>query len=292
MTKSEMSNFKTVVTSEHKLFDLHLKETFGYRDLIMLFVKRNFVADYKQTILGPAWAIINPLFNTFVFAIVFGGLAGLTTADVGGDYILPSFLFYLSGNICWSYFSTTLNQTSNTFIQNSGTMGKVYYPRLVAPVSTAFSGLISFGIQIVMFFIVWAFYLIRGNSSISATPKLLLLPLCVIQMMILATGIGIIVSALTTKYRDLVKLVSLVLAVWRYFSPVAYGLQLVPEKYMFLYMAVNPFSSVVTSFRYFAFGFGYFDWTTYLISWGLSFVLFFIGLILFSRIERTFMDTI
>ena len=292
MTKQEMSQFKTVATAEHKLFDLHLKETFGYRDLIFLFVKRNFVADYKQTILGPRWAIINQLFNTFVFAIVFGGLAGLTTADIPGDYVLPSFLFYLSGNICWSYFSTTLNQTSNTFIQNSGTMGKVYYPRLVAPVSTAFSGLISFGIQIVMFFLVWAFYLVFKDTSIVVTYRLLFLPLCVIQMMILATGIGIIVSALTTKYRDLVKLVSLALAVWRYFSPVAYGLQLVPEKYMFLYMAVNPFSSIVTSFRYFVLGFGYFDWVTYLISWGISILLFFIGLILFSRIERTFMDTI
>ena len=291
MTKKEMSNFKTVTTAEHKLFDLHLKETFKYRDLIMLFVKRNFIADYKQTILGPLWAIINPLFNTFVFALVFGELAGLTTADIPGDYLVPSFLFYLSGNICWSYFSTTLNQTSNTFIQNSGTMGKVYYPRLVAPVSTAISGLISFGIQIVMFFIVWGYYLIAGGTSIVATPRLLLLPLCVIQMMISATGFGIIISALTTKYRDLVKLVSLLLAVWRYFSPVAYGLQLVPEKYQFVYM-LNPFSSIVTSFRYFVFGFGYFDIVTYLISWAVSIALFFVGLILFSRIERTFMDTI
>lgn len=292
MTKQEMERFKTVTTSEHKVFDLHLKETFSYRDLIMLFVKRNFVADYKQTILGPLWAIINPLFNTFVFAFVFGELAGLTISDVPGDYVVPSFLFYLSGNICWSYFSTTLNQTSNTFIQNSATMGKVYYPRLVAPVSTAISGLISFGIQLVMFFLVWLFYLIFGNTSMLVTPKLLLLPLCVLQMMILATGFGIIVSAMTTKYRDLIKLVALLLQVWRYFSPVAYGLQLVPEKYLFLYMAVNPFSSVVTTFRYAVFGFGYFDIATYLISWGLSLVLFFIGVVLFSRIERTFMDTV
>lgn len=292
MTKQEMESFKTVTTSEHKVFDLHLKETFSYRDLIMLFVKRNFVADYKQTILGPLWAIINPLFNTFVFAFVFGELAGLTIADIPGDYVIPSFLFYLSGNICWSYFSTVLNQTSNTFIQNSATMGKVYYPRLVAPVSTAISGLISFGIQLVMFFLVWLFYLIFGNTSMMVTPKLLLLPLCVLQMMILATGFGIIISALTTKYRDLIKLVALLLQVWRYFSPVAYGLQLVPEKYLFLYMAVNPFSSIVTTFRYAVFGFGYFEIGSYLISWGISLILFFIGLVLFSRIERTFMDTV
>ena len=291
MTKQEMSEFKTVATSEHKLFDLHLKETFGYRDLIMLFVKRNFVADYKQTILGPLWAIINPLFNTFVFAIVFGEMAGLTIADIPGDYLVPSFLFYLSGNICWSYFSTTLNQTSNTFISNSGTMGKVYYPRLVAPVSTAISGLISFGIQMAMFFLMWLFFLFFGGTSMVVTPKLLLLPLCVLQMMILSTGFGIIVSSLTTKYRDLVKLVSLLLQVWRYFSPVAYGLQLVPERFQFFYM-LNPFSTIVTTFRYAVFGFGYFDIATYLINWVTSLVLFFIGLILFSRIERTFMDTI
>lgn len=291
MTKSEMSQFKTVASSEHKLFDLHLKETFKYRDLIFLFVKRNFVADYKQTILGPVWAIINPLFNTFVFAIVFGGLAGLTTADVAGDYILPSFLFYLSGNICWSYFSTTLSQTSNTFIVNSATMGKVYYPRLVAPVSTAFSGLISFTIQMVMFFLVWGYYMIFDETSMVITPLMLLLPLCVIQMMIVSAGLGIIISALTTKYRDLVKAVDLLLAVWRYFSPVAYGLMLVPEKYQFLYM-LNPFSTIVTSFRYFMFGFGYFDIVSYLISWGISIAFFFIGLVLFSRIERTFMDTV
>ncbi|MBR6918016.1 MAG: ABC transporter permease [Clostridia bacterium] len=291
MTKNEMSGFRSVSTSEHKLFDLHIKETLKYRDLIMLFVKRNFIADYKQTILGPLWAIINPLFNTFVFAFIFGELAGLTTADVPGDYLLPSFLFYLSGNICWSYFSSTLNATSNTFISNSGTMGKVYYPRLVAPVSTAFSGLISFGIQIVMFFMVWGYHLIAGGTSISVTPKLLLLPLCILQMMILSTGFGIIISALTTKYRDLVKLVALLLSVWRYFSPVAYGLQLVPEKHQFLYM-LNPFSSIVTTFRYSMFGFGYFDIASYLISWAISLTLFFIGLILFSRIERTFMDTI
>ena len=170
-------------------------------------------------------------------------------------------------------------------------MGKVYYPRLVAPISTAFSALISFGIQIVMFFLVWGYYLIAGGTSIVVTPRLLLIPLCVVQMMILATGLGIIISSMTTKYRDLVKLVALIMSVWRYFSPVAYGLQLVPEKYQFLYM-LNPFSTIVTSFRYFIFGFGYFNIASYLISWGISIVLFFIGLILFSKIERTFMDTI
>ena len=133
--------FKTHISSEHKLFDLHVRETFQYRDLIFLFVKRDFTAQYKQTILGPAWAIIQPLLTTTVFTIVFGNLAKLTTADIPGNYIVPGFLFYMIGNICWGYFSATLNATSNTFLDNRGTMGKVYYPRLVAPISTAFSKL-------------------------------------------------------------------------------------------------------------------------------------------------------
>lgn len=295
MKKNEMTAYKTVASGEHRLFDLHLRETFHYRDLIFLFVKRNFVADYKQTILGPLWAIINPLFNTFVFTIIFGNMAGLPCSDIAGDYVLPSFVFYLSGNICWAYFSTVLNQTSRTFLNNSGTMGKVYYPRFVAPVSTALSALISFGIQIVMLALVYIFYLIKGGTSIRVTPLLLLLPLCVLEMMVFAVGLGIIVSALTTKYRDLVKLVALIVTVWRYFSPIAYGLTMVsdsyPEKIVKLYM-LNPCSSIVTSFRYFTFGFGYFDLTSYLIGWAISLLCLFVGLILFSRIERTFMDTI
>lgn len=283
--------FKTKITSKHRLFDLHLKETFEYRDLIGLFVKRDFVSLYKQTILGPLWAIIQPLLTTVVFTIIFGNLAGLTTADVAGDYILPGFLFYMSGNIVWSYFSGTLSKTSNTFIENRATMGKVYYPRLVSPISTSISHLISFGIQLVMFLAFWAFYLIKGGTSIRITPMLLLLIPTVLQMMLLATGCGIIISSLTTKYRDLAMLVGFGLQLWQYGSPIAYGLQLVPERLMWLYM-LNPVTPVVTTFRYALLGFGYFNWVYYLVSWAITVVIFFIGLILFSRIERTFMDTI
>ena len=290
-----MQHFKTVITSKHKLMDLHLKETFQYRDLIFLFVKREFVSKYKQTILGPAWAIIQPLMTTVVFTIVFGNLAGLTTADVAGEYILPGFLFYMSGNICWSYFSGTLSATSNTFLSNSGTMGKVYYPRLVAPISTAFSNLISFGIQFAMLICFWLFYVIKGGTSIRITPMLLLLPLTILQMMVLSVGLGIIISSFTTKYRDLTMLVGFGISLWQYATPVAYGLQLATEKLpaalQTVYM-LNPITPVITTFRYAIFGFGYFNLTYYLISWALSIVVFFIGLILFSKIERTFMDTI
>lgn len=288
---NETQHFKTIISSRHRLFDLHLKETFQYRDLIFLFVKRDFTAMYKQTILGPAWAIVQPLLTTVVFTIIFGNLAHLTTADIEGDFILPGFLFYMSGNICWAYFSSTLHATSNTFLNNRATMGKVYYPRLVSPIATALSNLISFGIQFAMFLCFWLFFVIRGGTSIRVTPMLLLVPVEVLHMMVLAIGCGIIISSVTTKYRDLAMLVGFGLQLWQYGSPIAYGLRLVPEKWLGLYL-LNPVTPIVTTFRYSMFGFGYFDLRYYLLSWGVSLLVFLLGLILFSRIERTFMDTI
>ena len=285
------NQYKTHISAKHDLFNLHLRETLQYRDLIFLLVKRNFTALYKQTILGPLWAIIQPLLTTVVFTIVFGSLAGLTTADITGDYIVPAFLFYMIGNICWGYFSITLQATSNTFLDNRTTMGKVYYPRLVAPIATAFSGLISFGIQLLMFLVIWMFYVIRGGTSIRISAWLLMVPLLIVQIIILSVGFGIIISSVTTKYRDLAMLVGFGLELWRYGCPIAYGLQLIPEKYVGLYL-LNPVTPVLTTFRYAVFGFGFFSIGYYLVSWGISLLVFFIGLVLFSRIERTFMDTI
>ena len=283
--------FKTEISAGHRLMDLHLKETLQYRDLIYLFVKRDFTALYKQTILGPAWAIVQPLLTTVVFTIIFGNLAHLTTADVEGEFIIPGFLFYMSGNICWSYFSSTLQATSNTFLANRATMGKVYYPRLVSPIATALSSMISFGIQFAMFLIFWLYYVIQGGTSIQITPMLILIPLCILQLIVISTGAGIIISSATTKYRDLAMLVGFGLQLWQYASPIAYGLQLVPSSWIKFYM-LNPVTPIVTTFRYAMFGFGYFNLVYYLISWGISIMVFFIGLVLFSRIERTFMDTI
>ena len=287
--------FKTWITSKHSVFDLHLRETLSYRDLIFLFVKRDFVSKYKQTVLGPAWALIQPLLTTVVYTLVFGGLAGLTTADVEGQAEIPSFLFYLSGSICWSYFSGTMATTSSTFLTNSGVMGKVYYPRLVSPIATAFSQLISFGIQFAMLVVAMVIFALLG-ASISITPMLLFLPLVIIEMMMLSTGLGIIISSITTKYRDLQMLVGFGLQLWQYATPIAYGLTLVSSssqfsKFMVLYQ-LNPMTPIVTTFRYALFGSGYFNLMFYLISWAFTLVLFFIGLIMFSKIERTFMDTI
>ena len=289
--KENMQKYKTHISSEHRLFNLHIRETLQYRDLIFLFVKRNFTAQYKQTILGPLWAIIQPLLTTVVFTIVFGNLAKLTTADIRGDYVIPGFLFYMGSNICWGYFSSTLRATSNTFLDNRGTMGKVYYPRLVAPIATAFSRLVSFGIQLAMFVVFWLFFMIRGGTSIRITPWLLMVPILIIQMMFLAVGCGIIISSVTTKYRDLAMLVGFGLELWRYGCPIAYGLRLVPDKYMSLYQ-LNPFTPILTTFRHAVFGFGYFNVRYYILSWIVSMAVFVVGLVLFSRIERTFMDTI
>ena len=283
--------YSSIISSEHSILDLHLKETFQYRDLILLFVKRDFVSLYKQTVLGPLWAIIQPLLTTIVFTIIFGNLAKLTTADVPGDYAIPGFLFYMIGNICWSYFSSTLEATSKTFINNRNIMGKVYYPRLVTPISTALSRLISFAIQFVLFFVILLVYLIKGGTSIQMTPKLLLLPFLLLQLILLSAGCGIIISSVTTKYRDLTMLVGFGLQLWQYASPIAYGLELVPMRYRGLYL-INPITPIITTFRYSVFGFGYFELSYYLISWCVTLLIFFIGLILFSRIERTFMDTI
>ena len=288
---SQKEQYKTIITSEHRMLDLHLRETFQYRDLIFLLVKRDFTAKYKQTVLGPAWALLQPLLTTVVFTFVFGNLVKLTTADIEGDYVIPAFLFYMIGNICWGYFSSTLQSTSNTFISNRGTMGKVYYPRLVSPIATALSQLVSFGIQFTMFLAIWFFFIARGGTSIRISPMLLLIPLLLVQMIILSLGFGTIISAATTKYRDLAMLVSFGLQLWQYACPIAYGLQLVPARLMGLYM-LKPMTPIIATFRFAVFGFGYFDLGYYLLSWGVSIIVFLVGVIMFSRVERTFMDTI
>ena len=284
-------HYKTTITSQHRVFDLHVRETLRYRDLIFLFVKRDFTAKYKQTILGPLWAVIQPLLTTVLFTIIFGRLAKLTTADAPGDLMIPGFLFYMAGNICWGYFSTTINDVSNVFIRNRNIMGKVYFPRLVGPVSSACSNLISFGIQFALMLVILLIYIFTGSAGVRITPMLLLIPLLVLHLMILAIGCGIIVSSVTTKYRDLAMLVSFGLQLWQYGSPVAYGLELVPDQYRGLYL-LNPVTPILTAFRYVLFGTGYFGISYYMVSLFVTGVIFLIGLVLFSRIERTFMDTI
>ena len=208
-----MEKFQTVITPKNKLFDLHLGELWRYRDLVVLLVRRTFVSQYKQTILGPAWAIIQPLLTTVVFTLVFGNIAGLAADGV------PSFVFYLSATVLWTYFSNCLSQTANTFVSNSNVMGKVYFPRLVMPVSTVLSGLIMLSVQFAFFLIFVICYRVHGQLAPNAL--VLMTPLLILQLAMLSLGCGIIISALTTKYRDLAMLVGFGLQLWMYATPVA-----------------------------------------------------------------------
>lgn len=275
--------FSTVIVPKNGWFDVHLKDVMRYRDLIFLFVKRNFISQYKQTILGPAWALIQPLLTTVVFTIIFGNLAGLAAAGV------PSFLFFMSGNIAWQYFSSCLTSTANTFTGNAGVFGKVYFPRLVSPISTVLTNLISFGIQFFMFIIFFVVYWVRG--VIQPTWYALLLPLLLLHMAMLSLGVGIIISSLTTKYRDLKMLVSFGVSLWMYGTPVAYDIAIIPEKYLSLYL-LNPMTPIINTFRTAFFGLGSFDLPHYLVSWAITLVVLFLGFILFNRVEKTFMDTV
>lgn len=277
------NHFTTVIVPKSKWFDFQFKEVLRYRDLIFLFVRRNFVSQYKQTILGPAWALIQPLLTTVVFTVVFGNIAGLAADGV------PSFLFFMCGNIAWHYFSGCLTATANTFTGNSHVFGKVYFPRLVSPISTVLTNLISFAIQFVMFFVFLVIYWIRGD--VQPTLYALMLPLLLVHMAMLSLGVGIIISSLTTKYRDLKMLVGFGVSLWMYGTPVAYDIGIIPQKYMSLYM-LNPMTPVINTFRTAFLGLGTFDLPHYLISWVVTLIVLFIGLTLFNRVEKTFMDTV
>ena len=281
--------FSTVIRPRTGWFDLKLKEIYDYRDLIFLFVKRNFVSKYKQTVLGPAWAIIQPFLTTVIFTLVFGNIAGLAPGGV------PSFAFYLSGTILWTYFSNCLSQTANTFVANSATMGKVYFPRLVMPISTVISELISLAIQYA-FFMIFLVYYIATDQGTHPNLWVLMTPLIVIQLAMLSLGFGIIISALTTKYRDLAMLVGFGTQLWMYASPIAYDMfslrAFAPGgKWHVIYMC-NPITSITNLFRYAYLGIGTVEWHYYFTGWITTAVILFIGIVLFSRVEKTFMDTV
>lgn len=287
--ENKSSKFQTVIEPKTGWFDLHIKEVWQYRDLIFLFVKRNFVSAYKQTVLGPLWAIVQPLLTTVVFTLVFGNIAGLAADGV------PSFIFYLSGTILWTYFSQCLTQTANTFVANSNTMGKVYFPRLVMPISTVLSNLISLAIQY-SFMIIFLIYYCITDAGVKPNWFIAFTPLVVLQLALLSLGCGIIISALTTKYRDLAMLVGFGTQLWMYASPVAYDMSsmevfAVGGKYHTLFM-LNPITPIINLFRYAYLGLGEIEWLFYGISWIVTAIVLFIGIILFSKVEKTFMDTV
>lgn len=278
-----MDKFDVVIVPKTGWLDINFEELWKYRDLISLFLKRNFIAQYKQTILGPAWAIIQPLLTTVIFTVIFGSMAGLSAEGV------PSFLFYMSGTIAWTYFSTCLTNTADTFTKNASILGKVYFPRLVMPLSSVLTNLIAFSIQFLMFLCFLIYYWAKGE--INPNTYVLLLPLLVLQMAMLSLGSGIIISALTTKYRDLQMLVSFGVQLWMYGTPVAYDIRIIPQKYMGLYM-LNPMTPVINTFRTALLGIRNFQLRYYLWGWMMTVIILFFGIVLFNHVEKTFMDTV
>ncbi len=274
----------TVINPKTKLLDLKLKELFQYKDLIVMFVKRDFKTMYKQTVLGPLWIIINPMLTTVMFTIVFGGIANISTDG------MPQFVFYMAGNTIWAYFSTCLTKTANTFINNSAVFGKVYFPRLVTPISTVISGLINFGVQFAMFVAFVMFYAVTTNT-VQPNLYILLTPVLLLLIAMLALGFGIIISSLTTKYRDLAVLVSFGVQLWMYATPIVYPISQIPAKWSRL-MLLNPVAPIVETFRYAFLGCGSIPWFYLGISVITTLVVLFIGIVLFNKVQKTFMDTI
>jgi len=270
-------------------FDINLKELWGYKDLIMMLVKRDFTLIYKQTILGPAWVVIQPLLTTLIFTVIFGNVAGLPTDG------MPKFMFYMGGNIAWQYFANCLTHTSNTFIANRQLFGKVYFPRLCMPISTVISQLINFGVQFVLFACFVVYYAMQPETNVHPNMNLILMtPLMLLQLGMLGLGFGIIVSSMTTKYRDLALLVSFGVHLWMYATPVAYPASMIAEKYpqlLGVYM-LNPMTPLIELFRSAYLGSPCYYLNYYWLSIVVTLVIFVLGVILFSRVEKTFMDTV
>lgn len=279
-----MQSYTTHIKSKTGWFDIDMKELWRYRDLIFLFVKRNYGTRYKQTILGPLWLIFNPLITVALYALVFGNLAGLSTDGA------PQFAFYLCSNSIWSYFAICITETANTFTANSAILGKVYFPRLVMPISAVVTGFLDFLIQLIMLTIIILGYLIVG-VQIQIGAALVLAPILIIQTALLGLSCGIIVAACTTRYRDLAVLVSFGVQLWMYASPVVYTTTTISSNFYGIYM-LNPMAPIIATWRYAILGIGEFPAGYWGISWIVTILLAVIGVLLFSKVEKTFMDTV
>jgi len=281
----EVEHWDQIIEPKGKLLELNLKEVWRYRDLLWLFVKRDFSAQYKQTILGPLWHFIQPIFTTIVFLLVFTKIANIPT-----DGIHP-ILFYMSGITIWNYFSSCLTATSNTFVANAGIFGKVYFPRLVIPLSTVLSNIIKFGIQFLLLLVLISYYAVK-NQNFHFGTSWLIIPLLVIMMAGMGFGLGIIISSLTTKYRDFTVLIGFTVQLLMYATPVAYPLSFLKDKSYAAWITWNPLTPIVEAFRFALFGTGSADITGLLYSGGFIVLVVFFGMLIFSKVERSFMDTV
>lgn len=281
---SSNENWDLIVKPHSKWYDLQLAQIFRYKDLLFLFVRRDFVSLYKQTILGPLWFFIQPIITSLTFTIIFGNLANISTDG------LPQILFYMCGVTFWNYFSDTLTKTSDTFVANANIFGKVYFPRMIIPLSIVVSNLIKLGVQFLLFIAIWIYFLIT-ESTIHPNSTLLLVPFLIILIGFLGLSFGIIISSMTTKYRDLKFLVSFGVQLMMYASPIVYPLSIVPQKYKWLILA-NPLTSIIETFKYAFLGVGEFNWMHLAYSFVFTIVLLIIGLVMFHKVEKSFMDTV
>ncbi|MBR4689598.1 MAG: ABC transporter permease [Bacteroidales bacterium] len=278
-------NEYTVIKPMSSLLQLNLKDIWHYRDLMMMYVKRNIVTVYKQTILGPLWLVVQPVLTTIMFMFVFGNLAGLSTDGV------PGALFYFAGLILWNYFSQCLTGTSGVFIANQNVFGKVYFPRIVVPLATTISNLIQFLIQFAVFVVLYVYYYVTMEVPIVPNVYVALLPLLVLLCAGLSLGFGIIFSSMTTKYRDLVFLLQFGVQLWMYATPIIYPLNSIPVDKQWIFL-LNPVTPIIETFKFGAFGVGVFSWGALVYSFVFMVLLLFFGIILFNRIEKSFMDTV
>jgi lipopolysaccharide transport system permease protein len=285
ITNPQENNWDMVIQPQRSLLDLRLGELWRYKDLVMLFVRRDFVAVYKQTILGPLWYLIQPLLTTITFTVIFGNIASLPTDG------LPQFLFYMSGTVVWSYFASCLTKTSETFVQNANLFGKVYFPRLAVPVSILISNLITFLIQFGMFLVFVLYFIVSGTSIQPNWLWVALSPILMLMMAGLGLGFGIIISSLTTKYRDLRFLVTFGVSLLMYATPVIYPASTIPERFQWVIQS-NPMTPVIEAFRFAYLGAGTVNLNGLLYSFGFMLVVVIIGSIIFNRVEQTFMDTV
>lgn len=283
-TTPDTEQWTEVIEPRTSLLNLRLGDVWRYRDLVMLFVRRDFVSNYKQTILGPLWFFIQPLLTTITFYVIFGRVAKLGTDGI------PAFIFYLAGNTVWGYFSQSLTAVSTVFTTNAAMFSKVYFPRLAMPLSIVISNLVRFGIQFGLFLIVWVYYLIT-SSAIHPNGLLLLTPVLVVLMGLLSLGLGMIFSALTTKYRDLAMLLTFGVQLALYATPVIYPLSKVPAKWMWLILA-NPMSAITETFRVGFLGSGTFSWLYLGYSTFSTLFILLIGTVIFNRVEKSFTDTV
>lgn len=279
-----MEKYTTHIKAKTGWFDIDLKELWKYRDLIFLFVKRNYETRYKQTILGPIWLMLNPLITVMLYSLVFGNLAGLSTDGS------PQFAFYLCSNSIWTYFASCITSTATTFTDNSAIMGKVYFPRLVMPISAVITGLLDLLIQLFMLTVIIIVYAVTGRA-INIGGMIVICPFVILQVACLGLGCGIIIAACTTKYRDLAVLVSFGVQLWMYASPVVYTITIIPGRLKNIYLC-NPLAAIISCWRYAILGTGEFPVVFWGISWIVTAFVLASGVILFSHIEKTFMDTV